>query len=116
MIQIVEDAISGSWQTALDEWEARRDAVLDLIGRANPGSFRPTLQIDGTDARLLIEALSGRWSYEQDRRDRRDKRNVWFYVANSFSLLISSLQWNGGKDEKIKSLNNWDADYRSKML
>src|SRR5262245_17542251 len=107
MIQIVEDAISGIWQTAIDEWEARRDAVLDLIGKANPGTFRPTLQIDGTDARLLIEALSGRWSYEQDRRD---KRNVWFNVANSFSLLVSSLDPTSGKDETIKSLNNWDYE------
>jgi hypothetical protein len=29
-----------------------------------------------------------RWSYE---KDRRDKRNQWFYVANAFSLLIGRI-------------------------
>jgi len=38
--------------------------VLDLIGKATPGTFQPSLQIDGTGAKLLIEALSGRWSYD----------------------------------------------------
>ena len=30
---------------------------LDLIGKTNPATFRPALQIDSIDARLLIEAL-----------------------------------------------------------
>src|SRR5688572_22852613 len=34
---------------------------------------------------FLIEALSGRWSYE---KDRRDQRNIWWHVANAFPLLI----------------------------
>jgi len=37
---------------------------------------------------VLVEALSGRWSYEQDRRD---KRTVWHYVANAFSLCIDRI-------------------------
>jgi hypothetical protein len=51
--------------------------------------FTPALQIDPVDGRMLIEALSGRWSYEKEAR--RDKRNVWFHVANAFSLLIGRL-------------------------
>jgi len=53
-----------------------RRRVLDLIGKATPGTFQPSLQIDGTGAKLLlIEALSGRWSYDTDRRERR---TVWY--------------------------------------
>jgi hypothetical protein len=46
------------------------------------------VQINGDEARLLVEALSGRWSYA---RDRRDKRNIWHYVADAFSILIDRL-------------------------
>jgi hypothetical protein len=104
LIQIVEDTIGGSWDTALGEWDARRDAMLDLIGKAIPGAFKPALQIDGTDARLLVEALSVRWSYEQDRRE---KRTVWHYVANAFSLLLSGIQPTPSKEE-IKVLSPLD--------
>jgi hypothetical protein len=103
MIQTVEDILGGSWETASAEWEIRRDAVLGLIGKATPGMFRPALQID-PEARLLIEALSGRWSYE---KDRREKRSAWFYTANAFSLLVSSIQPQGKPDD-IRVISNWD--------
>jgi hypothetical protein len=74
--------------------------VLDLIGKATPGTFQPSLQIDGTGAKLLIEALSGRWSYDTERRD---KRTVWYHVANAFSLLVSSQQPTGADDIKVIS-------------
>ncbi len=83
LLQIVEDLLGGYWEKPLSKWEGRRDGVLDLIGKATPGTFQPSLQIDGTGAKLLIEALSGRWSYDTDRRE---KRTVWYYVANAFSL------------------------------
>ena len=75
-------------KTAQQVWKARRDGVLDLIGKATPGTFQPSLQVDGTGAKLLIEALSGRWSYNTNRRD---KRAVWYHVANAFSLFISTI-------------------------
>ena len=49
-LQIVEDPLGGYWETP-SKWEGRRDAVLDLIGKATPGTFQPSLQIDGTDAK-----------------------------------------------------------------
>ncbi len=103
LIQIVEDAIGGSWQTTEAGWDARRDAVLDLIGKATPATFRPALQIN-PDAKVLIEALSGRWSYDQDRRD---KRTVWFYVANAFSLLVATTA-PMPSNEQIKVISNYD--------
>ena len=80
--------LGGHWEKPLSKWEGRRDGVLDLIGKATPGTFQPSLQIDGTGAKLLIEALSGRWSYDTERRE---KRTVWYHVANAFSLLISTI-------------------------
>src|SRR4029453_18086476 len=84
--------------------EGRRNAVLDLIGKATPGLFRPALQIDPVDARLLIEALSGRWVFENERRD---QRNIWFHVANAFSLLVSSIE-PVSNDDKVKVLSPLD--------
>jgi hypothetical protein len=78
--------------------------VLDLIGKATPGTFQPSLQIDGTAAKLLIEALSGRWSYEQDRRE---KRTVWYHVANAVSLLVSTMT-RMPSNEQIKVISNYD--------
>jgi hypothetical protein len=84
LLEIVEDALGGFWEKSESKWEARRDAVLELIGKATPGAFRPALQIDPS-AKILIEALSGRWTYESERRERR---TIWYHVANAFSLLV----------------------------
>jgi hypothetical protein len=78
----------------MSPWESRRDAMLDVFGKAQPFTMTPALQINRTDARLLVEALSGRWSYDNDRRD---KRNLWYYVANAFSLLIGRISPNAPK-------------------
>jgi hypothetical protein len=104
LLQIVEDLLGGYWEKPLSKWEGRRDGVLDLIGKATPGTFQPSLQIDGTGAKLLIEALSGRWSYDTDRRD---KRTVWYHVANAFSLLVATLA-PMPSNEEIKVISNYD--------
>jgi hypothetical protein len=103
-LQIVEDLLSGYWEKPLSKWEGRRDGVLDLIGKATPGTFQPSLQIERTGAKLLIEALSGRWSYDTERRD---KRTVWYNVANAFSLLVSTIAPTAS-NEKIKVISNYD--------
>ena len=77
---------AGEWTMIRKPWESRRDAMLDVLGKATAYSFRPILQIDPVDARPLIEALSGRWSFE---KERRDMKNASWYVANSFGLLIA---------------------------
>ena len=53
--------------------KARRDGVLDLLGKATPGTFQPSLQIDGTGAKLLIEALSGRRSYDMESSGKKNR-------------------------------------------
>ncbi len=107
-LDIVHETLGGCWDHSFSEWPARRDHVLDLIGKATPGKFQPALQLDPTGAKLLIEALSGRWSYESERRE---KRTIWYHVANAFSLLVSSIQpfdKNAGKPLKV--LTNWQPD------
>lgn len=89
MHQTLEEILGGEWKTAVSPWESRRDGMLDVLGKATPYVFTPALQIDPVDGRLLIEALSGRWSYEKEAR--RDRRNIWFHVANAFSLLIGRM-------------------------
>jgi len=39
LLQIVEDLLGGYWEKPLSKWEGRRDGVLDLIGKATPGTF-----------------------------------------------------------------------------
>ncbi|MET0585982.1 MAG: hypothetical protein ABW099_13970 [Candidatus Binatia bacterium] len=58
----------------------------------------------GTGAKLLIEALSGRWSYDTERRE---KRTVWYHVANAFSLLVSTIA-PMPNNEQIKVISNYD--------
>jgi len=77
--------------------------VLNLIGKATPGTFQPSLQIAGTGAKLLIEALSGRWSYYTDRRE---QRTVWYHVANAFSLFVSTIA-PMPSNEQIKVISNY---------
>ncbi len=107
MLQIIEDALGGIWETPDGAWDARRDQVLDLIGKATPGMFQPALQIDPVDARLLVEALSGRWSYANDRRD---KRTAWYYVANALSLLTANLHLGSAPVENIRVISNYSGN------
>ena len=88
-LQIVEDTFGGFWEKSVSHWEGRRDGVLELIGKATLGMFRPALTIDPIDAKLTLEALGGRWSFT---KERRDQRNIWFHIADAFSLVTSSLE------------------------
>jgi hypothetical protein len=71
----------------------------------------PALQINRGDGRLLVEALSGRWSFDHERRD---KRNAWYYVANAFSLCIDRIDPGApkldGKDQG-KTFTKFDARF-----
>ena len=77
---------AGEWTVIQKPWESRRDAMLDALSKAMPYTFKPILQLDPVNARPLIEALSGRWSFE---KDRRDTRNASWHLANAFTLLIT---------------------------
>ena len=100
-MQILEDLLGGYWEKPLSKWEGRRDRVLDLIGKATPGTFQPSLQIDGTSAKLL-EARSGRWSYEQDRRDKRTMSPMRFLSCRNDSAHAEQRTNQG--DLKLRSV------------
>jgi hypothetical protein len=78
-----------------------RGAMLFWSSSAEPckGAFRPALQIDPS-AKLLIEALSGRWTYE--------RRTIWYHTANAFLLLVSSLEPASQTSASIKVLSPLD--------
>ena len=94
LLEILEE-FGGTWEPSVNSWESRRDQMLDCLGKSLPYVFGPALTIDPVDGRLLIEALSGRWSYEKEAR--RDRRNLWWYVANAFSLVIDRIAPNAPK-------------------
>ena len=78
--QISEGVLGGMWDPPAHPWEIWREAMLDMLGKARPFAMTAPLQINQGDARLLVEALSGRWSFE---KARRDQRNVWHYATSA---------------------------------
>jgi len=70
-VKTLSTTLGDSWDPAIHARESRRDSMLIVFGKVPPFTMVPALQINKADARLLVEALSGRWSYEQERRDRR---------------------------------------------
>jgi hypothetical protein len=70
-VKTLSTTLGDSWDPAIHARESRRDSMLIVFGKVQPFTMVPALQINKADARLLVEALSGRWSYEQERRDRR---------------------------------------------
>ena len=69
-------------------WESPKGTILDLLAKATPLAFASMLQIDGANAWLVVDALSGRWSYHKERTDRQ---NIFYHVANALSLAISPI-------------------------
>ena len=70
-VKTLSTTLGDSWDPAIHAWASRRDSMLDVLGKVQPFTMVPALQSNYADARCLVEALSGRWSYEQERRDRR---------------------------------------------
>ena len=87
-IQVLESVLGGMWDPPAHPWEIRREAMLDMLGKAKPYAMTAALQIDKENARLLIEALSGRATYE---KERRDQRTVWDHVMNAFGLAVDRI-------------------------
>ena len=78
--------MAGEWASISKPWEIRRDAMLDILTKAAPFTFRPIVQIDPAGASALSQALNGRL-YEKDKAERRN-----WHVANAFTLLIARIE------------------------
>ena len=99
LTRYLRETVPGNWQPTTGAWETRKETMLNFLGKVEPFTFKPALQIDAAGAKLLVEALSGRWSYE---KDRRDKRNIWFYVASAFSLIVARAASTAKRPESKK--------------
>jgi hypothetical protein len=77
------------------EWPARRDPLLALLGKVNPMTGRPALQLDPEEASLLDRSLSGRWHYPvvrgQVSREAPVKNHPWSDVADALTYLIAGI-------------------------
>ena len=65
-IDVCRELLGGTWTPGPTDWESRKGALITALNRhAGPGNV--ALQIDPTGGKQLIQALSGRWYYPQDR-------------------------------------------------
>lgn len=75
------------------DWPARRDPLLALLGKLNPVTGRPVVQLDPEDSLLLDRAFSGRWHYPlvrgQVSREAPVKNHPWSDLADSATYIIA---------------------------
>ncbi len=65
-VDVLEEYLGGVWEPGPVSWEARKGSLITAINRhAGPGEL--ALQIDPVDGKPLVQALSGRWYYAQDK-------------------------------------------------
>ena len=109
----METLLPGFWEGGAVSWEGRKNPMLALFNRAVAGE--PTLQIDPVDGRPLIQALSGRWHYAQNRlgevsRDLPVKNYPWSDIGDAFCYFIGRITPEApGYDEEIKVLSNYQG-------
>jgi hypothetical protein len=63
LTRYLRETVPGNWQPTTGAWESRKESMLNFLGKVEPLTFKPALQIDPAGGKLLVEALSGRWSY-----------------------------------------------------
>lgn len=65
-IHVCQEMLGGFWEPGPVSWEARKGALITSLNRhVEPGKL--ALQIDRAGGKTLIQALSGRWYYPQNR-------------------------------------------------
>ncbi|HET6464907.1 MAG TPA: hypothetical protein VFH55_04770 [Nitrospiria bacterium] len=95
-MRLVEKLLPGTWNPGPVKWDSRNNLLLSALQRhAELG--RPALQIDPVDGRPLIQALSGRWHYPEDRngnvsRDLPKKPNhPWEDLGDGFIYFLAGV-------------------------
>jgi hypothetical protein len=82
----VRETLTAEWCSITKPWENRRDAMLEVLVKAQAFSFKPVVQINSTDTQVLSQALNGR-VYEKTQIEKKTYR-----VLDAFSLLVARLQ------------------------
>ena len=82
----VREALPAEWCSITKPWESRRDAMLEVLVKAQAFSFKPVVQINSTDTQVLSQALNGR-VYEKSQIEKKTYR-----VLDAFSVLVARLQ------------------------
>ena len=84
-----QEILSGEWASISKPWEIRRDAMLDILVKAAPFTFKPIVQIDPANTLPLSQALNGRF-YEKAKPRRKT-------ITSSTRLLFYLPGWSCGK-------------------
>ena len=82
----VREALPAEWSSITKPWESRRDAMLEVLVKAQAFSFKPVVQINSTDTQVLSQALNGR-VYEKTQIEKKTYR-----VLDAFALLVVRLE------------------------
>lgn len=91
-LRVIETMLGGMVYPGPVDWEARKGPMLAIMNRVD------ALLIDPVEAKLLIQALSGRWYYSQDRtgairRDFPKKPNhPWEDLGDTFCYLLARIR------------------------
>ena len=87
-LRVIDQLMGGQWIPGAVAWPARIDPLLALLGRHSG------LVIDPVDGKPLIQALSGRWYYPQDRNGKvsrdlpRKPNHPWEDLGDCLCYLV----------------------------
>jgi hypothetical protein len=109
-IKTIEATIPGYWYPGPVDWEARKNPLLTAMNRQ--------LVLDPVDAKGLIQALSGRWYYPQDRlggvsKDQPKKPNhPWEDYGDAFCYFLCGVMPDMAEKLIIRKPVKVVTDYR----
>ncbi len=94
-LRVLREVLGGVTYPGAITWPGRRDPLLTLLARLNPGTGRPALQICPEGCRLLVTALSGRWHYPtvngQVSRELPEKNHPWSDLGDALAYAVGGL-------------------------
>jgi hypothetical protein len=94
-VRVLRELLGGSMDQGAVDWPGRIDPVLALLGRFNPYTRTPELQIDPIDGALLIRALKGMWIYPTVNglvsRDLPVKSHPWSDLGDSLAYCVGGI-------------------------
>lgn len=109
-IKTIEAALPGWWYPGPVDWESRKNPMLTAMNRQ--------LLLDPVDAKLLVQSLSGRWYYPQDRlggvsKDQPKKPNhPWEDLGDAFCYFLCGLMPEMAERLQVRRPVKVNTDYR----